>query len=57
MPAHATAPQQRVDLLVHLLTLALSSSDSVLLLTGHHTQNKPKWPSSDTSGILIPLQL
>lgn len=57
MPAHATTPQQTVDLLVHPLTLALSSSDSVLLFTGHHTHNKPKWPSSDTSGILIPLQL
>lgn len=56
MPAYATAPQQTVDLL-STLTLAHSSSDAVLLFTGHHTHNKPKWPSSDTSGILIPLQL
>lgn len=38
MPSHATAPQQAVDLLGHPLTLAHSSSDAVLLLTGHHTQ-------------------
>ncbi|EGV98974.1 hypothetical protein I79_008275 [Cricetulus griseus] len=57
MPAHATAPQQTVGLLVCPLPLAHSASDAVLLFSGHHTLNKPKWPSGDTSDILIPLQL